>query len=81
MTNLEIMGKQSHTIIPHVQSLTLPSVKGTIQILPGHVEWIGILNPGTIQWEVDRQANQKVIQGGYAFIENQSWKIFLKGED
>ncbi|PWM31859.1 MAG: ATP synthase F1 subunit epsilon [Verrucomicrobia bacterium] len=50
----------------NVDALTLPAASGEIQILPGHVPILTILNAGSLVAQIGESANSLAIDEGYA---------------
>lgn len=65
MINVEIVTPEKKVVDEMVDSVTVPTVKGEIGILPNHAPLISTLRPGILNYSNKGENEQMVVAGGF----------------
>lgn len=68
MINLDIVTPEKRVVDIDVDSVSIPTAKGEIGILPKHAPLISTLKPGVLSYSISGVTEQLVIAGGFVEV-------------
>jgi F-type H+-transporting ATPase subunit epsilon len=76
--HLRVFFPDRQVIDENVQEVFLPSLEGSIGILPGHRPLLALLGDGLMSFQAGNKKKEMPIQGGYAEILSDGVLVFTK---
>ncbi|MBI5574487.1 MAG: ATP synthase F1 subunit epsilon [Elusimicrobia bacterium] len=66
--SLEIITPERVAYKGEVEQISIPAFEGEIGVLPGHIDYLAMLNPGEIRIKKDDELKLFAVSGGFAEI-------------
>ena len=67
---LEIISPTGLLFEGEIESVSLPGVAGSFEVLPNHAPLIAALQQGVIRYEGEKDRNELTIQSGFVEVKN-----------
>ncbi|MDO8644160.1 MAG: F0F1 ATP synthase subunit epsilon, partial [bacterium] len=65
---LKILTPEKTIVDKTVESVTAPGAKGEFEVLPGHIDFLTLLEEGEVSYEEDTRSYSLKIGGGFAEV-------------
>ncbi len=76
--HLKIITPKKLLVDAHVDEVSLPSLEGSLGILPGHRPLLAALGKGVLSYRMERRQEEFLVRGGFAEIEPEKVLIFTE---
>ncbi|MFA5779947.1 MAG: F0F1 ATP synthase subunit epsilon [Elusimicrobiota bacterium] len=76
--SLEIITPEKVAYKEEVEQISIPAFEGEMGVLPGHIDYLAMLNPGEIRIKKDDELKLFAVSGGFAEIHQKNVVILCE---
>ena len=76
--SLEIITPEKVAYKEEVEQISIPAFEGELGVLPGHIDYLAMLNPGEIRIKKDGELKLFAVSGGFAEIHQKNVVILCE---
>jgi F-type H+-transporting ATPase subunit epsilon len=75
---LKVITPKKLLVDAHVDEVTLPSLEGSLGILPGHRPLVAALGKGVLSYRMAKREEEFFVRGGFAEIQPEKVLVFTE---